>query len=148
MKIKKTERKLYIPSKVKLKELILSKYNDKRYLYDHQDKYAYILSKIIELKIFAKPKRNGFISLHAETLRDVLGADYYKKIIQDLLDWNVIITDNHYLKGKKSKGYNISTQYQSKAVEIMILKETFAANLKRRKLFNNIILYFFLSYIL
>ena len=133
MKIKKSERKLYIPSKVKLPKLILSKYNDKTYLYHHQDKYAYVLSKIIELKIFAKPKKNGFVSLHAETLSKILGGTYYKDIIQDLLDWNVIITDNHYKEGEESKGYNISLQYQSKAVEIMILKETFAANLKRRK---------------
>jgi hypothetical protein len=131
MKNTQYERKLYIPTKVNLTELILSKHNEE-YRQHHQDKYAYFLSKIIELKIFATPKRNGFVSLHAETLRDVLGGGYYMKVKNDLLDWGVIITDNHYEKGKYSKGFNIAPAYQSKALEIMILKEQFAAKMKRQ----------------
>lgn len=133
MKIKNNEKKLYIPTKVNLPELILAKYGRERYRLDHQDKYAYVLSKIIEQKIFSTPKRNGLVCLKATTLRDVLGADYYQTIVDDLVEWNVVITDNHYEPGVESRGYDISSEYQSKAVEIMILKETFAANLQRRR---------------
>ncbi|GAB3533082.1 hypothetical protein GCM10027443_17840 [Pontibacter brevis] len=133
MKIKNNERKLYIPTKVDLPQLILAKYNSERYRLDHQDKYAYVLSKIIEQKIFSTSKRNGLVPLKATTLRDVLGADYYQIIVDDLLEWGVIVTDNQYEPGVVSRGYDISQAYKSKAVEIMILKDTFAANLQRRK---------------
>ncbi|SFH40827.1 hypothetical protein [Pontibacter chinhatensis] len=133
MKIKNNERKLYIPSKVNLTELISAKYDSERYRLDHQDKYAYVLSKIIEQKIFSTPKRNGLVALKATTLRDILGADYYKIIVDDLLEWGVIISDNHYEPGVVSRGFDISMAYQSKAVEIMILKDELARKLQKRK---------------
>ncbi|TPE43619.1 hypothetical protein [Pontibacter mangrovi] len=71
--------------------------------------------------------------MKATTLRDVLGADYYQIIVDDLLEWGVIITDNQYEPGVVSRGYDISMAYNSKAVEIMILKDTFAAKLNKVK---------------
>ncbi|MBA9078194.1 hypothetical protein [Rufibacter quisquiliarum] len=129
--LKEGERKLYIPSKVNLKELILAE-NTERYLNDHQDKYAYVLSKIIEMSIFSREKRNGLIPLHAATLQSILGCKY-KKVLEDLLRWNVIITDNHFKTDEESKGYAISRKYQSKAKEVLILNERFATKLKKKQ---------------
>ncbi|WP_157600744.1 hypothetical protein [Rufibacter sp. DG15C] len=66
-------------------------------------------------------------------LARVLGSDYYQMVLNDLLEWNVIVTDNHYIEGKESKGYDISMEYSSKAVQIMVLKEVFADKLDRMK---------------
>ncbi|RNI27365.1 hypothetical protein EFA69_14595 [Rufibacter immobilis] len=137
MKTKDREKRLYIPSKVNLPELILA-HRSERYRDDHQDKYAYVLSKIIEQKIFTTQKVNGLVPLHAGTLKKVIN-NIYKQVLDDLLAWGVIVTDNHYItsaddsENAVSKGYGIASPFQSKAIEIMILKEDFAKKIHRKQ---------------
>jgi len=73
-----------------------------------KDKYCYILHKIYEERIFGKEnKRSQFVNLKASILRFIIGRWHYKEVLNNLLNSNIIQTDNHYIVGEKSKAYKL-----------------------------------------
>ncbi len=80
----------------------------------HYPKYYYVLHKIFEIPLFDKTlDKDSFVPLHSKHLEKVLNTRMHKKIMGDLLEKKIIIPDNYYIPGKKSKGYKISKYYKS-----------------------------------
>lgn len=124
---------LLVPSKIDIPLILTSLGYSDSYINHHQDKYNYVLHKILENRIINKIKEdedNDFTPLHLDTLRSMLGQPYCDNILKELLALNIIETDNQYIIGEKSKGYRISSEYASKAVLRFIFKETFERKLK------------------
>lgn len=129
------DRLLYVPSFVSdLPALLASIGWTKREIHDHQDKVAYVLNRILTVPVFDSRYKHGeFIPLDYESLKQVLGTRYVKKILDALLCAGVIECDHKYFYGKskgKALGYRITEKAQSKAVGLLIFKqETFGKKL-------------------
>ncbi|UOR07464.1 hypothetical protein MUN82_10280 [Hymenobacter aerilatus] len=102
-----------------------------RYINDHQDKYAYFISKIVETRVFNRSiKNDDYVCLNWEKLRDFLGKRYADEVRANLLQWNIIQCDNHFIRGTKSFGYRIHPSYVSKS----ILRDIFKVEVMGKKL--------------
>ena len=129
------ERLLYVPSFISnLPDFLAAIGWTNREIFDHQDKVAYVLNLIVTVPVFDTRYKHGeFVHLDQESLKQVLGARYVKRILDDLLAAEVIECDNKYYHRKskgKALGYRITEKAQSKAVGLLIFKqETFGKKL-------------------
>ena len=98
-----------------------------QYIYDHQDKFNYVLHKILEQRVFnSSVTAVGYSCLHLDTLRDVLGRRYADHVLDTLLSLEIIQCDEKKLYGNygsKSYGYRIHPDLVSKAVLHSVFKE-------------------------
>jgi len=113
----------YLPKKLNLDEH-LEKYpptNIKNFLIDN---LKYILGLITEIP--AKSERfdshTGMVPINAEELRKKVRN--YKEYLDYALSTGILVTDNHYIKGKKSKGYRFSDPHMEKVKRVTIEKES------------------------
>src|SRR5687767_4229686 len=65
--------------------------------------------------------RNGYVPINSVILQKKVRN--YKAYLNYLLENRIIVTDNHYIKGKKSIGYKFTLQYKGSLVPIEVLKE-------------------------
>ena len=96
-------------------------------VYDHQDKWKYVLHKILERRIFdSSIEPDGYVNLHFDTLTKFLGKNYTKKILREMMQVGLIECDYKKLYGSygsKSYGYRVAAQYRSKAILHDVFKE-------------------------
>lgn len=129
------DRLLYVPSSISdLPALLAAVGWTQREIYDHQDKVAYVLNRIVTVPVFDSRYKHGeFVHIDQQGLKQVLGARYVKWILDTLLAAGVIECDNKYFHRKskgKALGYRITDKAQSKAVGLLIFKqETFGKKL-------------------
>jgi hypothetical protein len=91
-----------------------NQYIDDRYIGVHKDKYLYTIHIIIEFKLFNIvdiEKWALFSPINIEVYQSLVGKDYYRDILNDLIALNIIICDNQYIVGEKSRGYALTKDY-------------------------------------
>lgn len=110
------KRKIFIPSKINLTELL--KTNPPKFKYK-KDIFAFILSYFFEKLIFKKiEKDTNYIFVSSKSLQHI--SNDYKQYLDYLILNNVITTDNNYQVGSKPKGYNVSSTLYSSFGEYYI----------------------------
>jgi hypothetical protein len=99
----------------------------------HRDKFYFILTFIFYGRIFDKRKdSDSFIQLYSQFLKKILGR--YKNYIQELIDMNVIETDNHYFLKRKFKGYRLSESHRNAKIRhVEIQDEKIISNYRNYK---------------
>lgn len=120
----------YVPENFNIEELINKNPPEFKY---HKDKFHYILHIITDIPLRRKRDDNSsnfwekedypYTCIYTPLLQTKIHD--YKKYIKYLLDNNVLISDNHYIKGKKSKGYKFSSEFQTEIKPIPLIKEVF-----------------------
>lgn len=89
-----------------------------------RDKYNYVLHKIYEERILNKENKDKqFINLKAEYLSNIIGRWQYQKVLDNLINANVILTDNHYIPNQKAKGYKLTAEYENEKHKSVLLKD-------------------------
>uniref|UniRef100_A0A7V3E7I4 Uncharacterized protein n=1 Tax=Ignavibacterium album TaxID=591197 RepID=A0A7V3E7I4_9BACT len=83
----------------------------------HRDKFYFIITFIFYGILFDKRKSlNSFAQLYSPYLKKILNGRY-KDYIQDLIDEEIIETDNRYIKKLKSKSYRLTEKYSKSKVK-------------------------------
>ena len=79
-----------------------------------KDKLLYILHLITSIPATNKDLElyKGFVPIHSTTLQKKINN--YREYLNYLITCEVLITDNWYVKGQKSKGYQFTTQYRGR----------------------------------
>jgi hypothetical protein len=127
-------KQLLVPGAIDIPLILTSIGKSTRFIQDHQDKYNYVLHKILETRVFNKTiHADGYSNLHQDTLRAVLGSRYTDTILKDLQGLGIIECDGRKQTGKKSYGYRIHADYAGPAVTRFIFKEAFEAKLQQRQ---------------
>lgn len=90
----------------------------------HKDKYNYVLHKIYEEKIFGKKNNHSeFVNLNAAILRYIIGRWCYKTVLNNLIQFKIIETDNHYIVKEKSRGYKLLKPFSDSKHRAVELKD-------------------------
>ncbi|MDF7812861.1 hypothetical protein [Hymenobacter sp. YC55] len=126
--------KLLVPTRINIPQLLAALGYDQRYINDHQDKYHYILHKILEQRIFdSSIEAEGYSPLHLDTLRTFLGRRYADAILNELVVLDIVQCDFIKLygeKGQKAYGYRINPALASKASLQPVSKKVFDKKLR------------------
>lgn len=65
-------------------------------------------------------RENGFIYLKADAIKSVIGSEY--QIVTDLLEQNgILLVNQQYIVGEKSKGYRITADYFRETIDVAII---------------------------
>ncbi len=99
-----------------------------------RDKLFYILSLIHEIP--ARNKRNGmsdngFTNLNAQLLQKFVYN--YREYLNYLLQHGIILCDDHFIPGIKSKGYRITNEYAGPVAPKMISNPELIRSLKKHR---------------
>jgi len=131
-----TNRLFYVPGPLADLPGILRSFDfEERSIYDHQDKYAYVLNRIVTGACFDRCLKPGdFIPVNQRALKDAIGSRYAKDVLHNLTLAGVIECDNKQSqRGAKSLGYRIVERHQGKAVGLSPFKpEVLARKLDER----------------
>jgi len=130
----KHTQKFFIPSTIAndgLKNILDSAGIPDNYIKYHLDKYFYVIDKLVnEYHQNKEVKKDDFISLNSQILRDVLGIRFYREILNQLIQLGIIESNNHYIKGVKSIGYRLTSDYRNdRTVTIELGKTPFRKKL-------------------
>ncbi|RZJ93106.1 MAG: hypothetical protein EOO60_05895, partial [Hymenobacter sp.] len=93
---------LYRPDALNLEQLLTANGKDQRFIRNHVDKYAYIVHRIIEHRIYnpcrvEEVRTSGtYVDISLQRLQEYLGRRYAEDIVRDLLAWGVIECDNNH----------------------------------------------------
>lgn len=93
---------------IELTERLLEVDVDQKHIKNHLPKYFYLIDKIYSNKVFNK--NSEFCKLNSRLLKLMLGSDYYKKIINNLIAIGIIeLHKNHrnFNNIKESKSYRL-----------------------------------------
>lgn len=142
---------LYRPDALNLEQLLTENGKDQRYIRDHVDKYAYVVHRIIEHRLFdpyrvEEVRTSGtYVDISLQRLQKRLGRRYAETIVKNLLAWGVIECDNqsrYYYPNQiewyasqgitvtnKSRGYRLTPQYVGKYRAHAISKGIFAQHI-------------------
>ena len=95
----------------------------------HRDKYYFIITFIFYGRIFDKRKNStSFIQMYSIFLKSVINGRY-KDYLQDLIDMNIIETDNRYILKEKFKSYRLKENYRNvKTKQIKIENKRIISN--------------------
>jgi len=87
----------------------------------HIDNLKYILGLITKISTRSDhfDTHTGMVPLNAEILRKKIRN--YKQYLDYALSTGILETDNHYIPGKKSKGYKFSDEYYDKVKSVPIV---------------------------
>jgi len=111
------QQQFAVPSTLNIPLILTSVGRSDQYIYDHQDKYHYVLHKIAEGRVFNKSmSARSFTNLNKKLLRTVLGIRYTDTVLSDLIDLGIVETDRHHIHGVKSRGYRIAHEHNTKCV--------------------------------
>ncbi|RNI30941.1 hypothetical protein EFA69_06520 [Rufibacter immobilis] len=136
--IKKKQVLLFVPTGVDIKNLMGENGYSQRQINDHLDKYHYFLHLIYTGTLYRYDieESNGFTRINDEILNNFLGR--YRKLIKDnLIKWGIIYSDNHYITGRKSKGYKIAPPYAVSYRTEVCINDTFEKNLRNKNSYFN-----------
>lgn len=133
------QQQFLVPSSIDIPSILSGLGYSERYIYDHQDKFNYILHLILERKVFdSSIESGGYSCLHLDTVRSVIGSRYASEVIKTLLQMGIIQCDGKKLYGdygSKSYGYRIHPYFESKAILRNVFKdETMGKKLRERAL--------------
>ncbi|MDO7852958.1 hypothetical protein [Hymenobacter convexus] len=133
------QQQFLVPSSIDIPAILSGLGYSERYIYDHQDKFNYILHLIEERKVFdSSIESGGYSCLHLDTVRSVIGSRYASEVIKTLLRKGIIQCDGKKLYGdygSKSYGYRIHPDFESKAILRNVFKdETMGKKLRERAL--------------
>jgi len=127
---------VYIPSNLNFNK-ILRENTPTEGFKPNEDKVYYFLSQILSLYPLQQSNRleyGDYTFLNAQQLKKAIGNET-KSLVDWLISSGVIESDNHYIKGMKSKGYRL-TPYYANALpcERLIKKSTIVVNLYRESM--------------
>lgn len=133
------EKKIYftIPKNLNLKEICEN--TDRADLIKDIPRMEYIISKIVHKKFEDDRYKNDedYIRLKFDYLGKVINQKKVKILIDFLIKTGIIECDNHYIKGGKSKGYNLTKKYRDNGYRRILVSNKFILkNLKKLKLIN------------
>jgi hypothetical protein len=128
-------QQLLVPAGIDFNLILNSAGYEQRFIWDHVDKFNYILHCILEQRIYNPSIGDGYSNLSMNALNEMLGKRYAQPFLKLLIDWGIIQCDYRKLYGDyghKAYGYRISPTYRGRAILRDIFKvETFAAKLKK-----------------
>lgn len=120
----------YVPENFNIDELLVENPPDFAY---HKDKFNYIIHLITEIPAKRKRDEDGhnfwekvdypFTCINSTLLQSKIHD--YKKYLNYLIDNEVLVCDNQYIKGQKSYGYKFSKEYQTDIKPIQLEKQVF-----------------------
>lgn len=136
--------KIWLPASLDLDNHLL-KYPPINFQQFSRDEFAYILSLLIEIPAKSKEIREhyeGWVPLHSPILRNRVRN--YSAYLQYALGKHypddeeavLLITDNQYVKGEKSKHYRFANKYYTDSAELVsveITEKRLVQNLNRKK---------------
>jgi len=113
--------KTYLPKKLNLQKH-LEQYPPTTIDNFHIDNLKYILGLITEIPARSEhfDSHTGMVSLNAETLRK--SVRNYNQYLDYAVLTGILVTDNQYITGEKSKGYRFADKYQDKVESELIVK--------------------------
>jgi len=83
------------------------------------DVFYYILHHVGERMDYVDLDESlGFINIHGKTLRKLIWN--YNKYLDYLVENNVLVTDNTFIQGAKSRGYKLSPEYLESFTEVLL----------------------------
>lgn len=96
------------------------------------DNFKYIVSLITEIPVYNKSVLNtmNFVPINAQKLKSEIHN--YLRYLEYLIKNDVIESDNHYIKDKKSKGYRFTQQYRTEVKPGLIHKRTLLKKLNKK----------------
>lgn len=128
-------QQLLVPTSINIPLIMTSAGYTQREIWDHQDKFDYIIHCILEQRIYNPSIGDGYSNLSMNALNDMLGKRYAQRFVKQLLDWGIIQCDYRKLYGDyghKAYGYRIAPPYRGKAILRDVFKvETFGVKLKK-----------------
>lgn len=108
----------FIPENLNI-EMILRD-NPPRFGNFKKEHLLYILSLISTIPAGNKDLliKDGFVPINSAQLQKKVRN--YREYIDYLIDCEIILTDNHYLKNKKSKGYKFTPPYSGDVIKVSV----------------------------
>ena len=97
------------------------------------DIFAYVCSLIYSI-VANNPTiqlKNGFTPINAVLLHNTV--KYYREVLDYLIETGVLISDNSFIKGLKSRGYKFSDKYNTPLVPYEITRWTLKKNIWAQK---------------
>ena len=131
-----TNRQLYVPGPLADLQCILTAWGlTQRQIEDHQDKFAYVLNRVVTAPSFNRRIEPGdYVRINQAVLREVLSRNGAEFVLKTLVGEGILECDGRSsARSGKSLGYRIAERYQGKAVGLSIFKqETFGCKLQAR----------------
>lgn len=101
------------------------------------DKCNWLLTAIMRKNLAINKPLTTYTTIHSDTLRKYLGADYYKKVIKVLEDCEIIVTNNTYSVGRYTKAYRLTPSALSRGLQKVTVQSTRFENTLRRNMEEN-----------
>ncbi|MCP2045050.1 hypothetical protein [Pontibacter sp. HSC-36F09] len=128
---------LFVPASVDMKQIMRDNGFSQRQINDHLDKYHYFLSTIYKGYLNQYDRNpKGYTRIKDNHLKPFLQG-YRDTVKRNLLKWGIIETNNHYIIGKRSKGWRITPKYAGSYRTEICINDTFENNLRNKKAYVN-----------
>lgn len=101
------------------------------------DKCNWLLTAIMRKNLAINKPFTTYTTIHSDTLRKYLGADYYKKVIKVMEDCEIIVTNNTYSVGRYTKAYRLTPSALSRGLQKVTVQTTRFENTLRRNMEEN-----------
>jgi len=101
------------------------------------DKCNWLLTAIMRKNLAINKPFTTYTTIHSDTLRKYLGADYYKKVIKVMEDCEIIVTNNTYSVGRYTKAYRLTPSALSRGLQKVTVQSTRFENTLRRNMEEN-----------
>jgi len=113
------QRENYIYCNSKLIDVVKSREPRKKKTF--LDHYLYFCSTIYYLNHVDKRYKNlEYAPINYKTMTSVISEYKYSGIVNNLIEWGIVSTDNQYIPNRKSKGYKLNQPYNTKMKKTMI----------------------------
>lgn len=124
--------KTYLTKKLNLEEHV-KQYPPTNIINFQIDKLKLLLGFLTEIPARSErfDSNTGMVPLNAEKLKKWIWD--YKPYLDYALDTGILVSDNHYIIGKKSKGYRFSNKYMERAESIPIVNYTLVKKHQKEK---------------
>ena len=121
------------PSSINLPELLKSKGLTDKQIKTDQDRYAYLLHRIIVGNTQYDFERGEYVHLKMKYLERMLTAEKAGPIVKNSVTWGIIERTTGYKSGVRSIGYKIHSAYQSQARWVPLVGKTVARRLRQHQ---------------
>lgn len=104
--------------------------------YNHRwhEKYLWFIHSILYESLTTKQDFSGYVNLQTSLLKKFLGDRYYKPIIEQLIQSNVIEQNQKYSSGAFSMSYRLKRKYRTSAMKgITIDKQTYCRKIAKHR---------------
>jgi len=132
----RTHYSYYRPKNLNIEEVIRTNAPDEKPLFYKY--YKYIITKIIGERLQNEKYSNeDFVRLKMEYLRNIITTKNTKRIITNLVNWNIIEVDKSYVVGSSSRGYRLCAEYRNVNYEVISIEDATMSNKIYEKTFVN-----------